>query len=102
MGIIIGNGVIFQKNFRTLAEVTFFLRCSKCPEITQFRLNELTVERKKSKVKALLSGAAIGKTQFIGTRITCNAAENLDEKFFYLSGVAINVETLKKIIEGRV
>ena len=35
-----------------IQEVTFFLRCSKCPEMTLFRLDDLSVDRKRNQVKA--------------------------------------------------
>ena len=85
-----------------IQEVTFFLRCSKCPEMTLFRLDDLSVDRKRNQVKSILNGVGIGKVQFIGSRITCLPSEKLDEKLFHMNSMIINVETVKQKVEIKI
>ena len=83
-------------------DVTCFIRSSKCPELTQIRLDSFQLDRTVKLIKSRMTGLAGNITQFIGTKIKCQTSDKMDEPFAHLKEMNINCEmvdmNLEKII----
>ena len=70
-------GIIDHYADVNVRDVTCFIRSSKCPELTQIRLDTFQLDREIKIIKGKLTGLAMNVTQFIGTKIKCASRNGL-------------------------